>query len=422
MSPKLGSAAVAPLLVRDILGEDLYRTGRAEHIAGVTASGNTLTIELKRVARDFPARIALPFFCAVPVGTPPDPRGLREIPSAGPYYVSSYTPKEQIILRRNPYYRGPRPHHLDEIVYTLGVAKTRSVDQIEAGQVDYAPDGIPPGSAARLAAQYGAGSRAAHARRQRYFAEPLLGLSYLALNTSRPLFADVNLRKAVNYAIDRGALLRQQGGLAGAGEPTDQYLPPGMPGFEDRHIYPLNAPDLATAKRLARGRGGRAVFYTCNTTACSHTAEIVKSNLKPIGIEVDVKQFPGRLAYDKASTRGEPFDIYDGSWVADYADPFSLLNNLLDGTTIKGRQNNNVAYFDHPSYNRKLASASTLAGPERYRVYGEVDVDLARNAAPLVAIANLTTRDFFSDRVGCQLYQPVYGVDLAALCVKRSSR
>ncbi|MFL5937243.1 MAG: hypothetical protein ACJ76U_10430, partial [Gaiellaceae bacterium] len=113
---------------------------------------------------------------------------------------------------------------------------------------------------------------------------------------------------------------------------------------------------------------------------------------------------------------------YDGSWVADYADPFSLLNNLLDGTTIKGRQNTNVAYFDHPSYNRKLASASTLAGPERYRVYGELDVDLARNAAPLVAIANLTTRDFFSDRVGCQLYQPVYGVDLAALCVKRSSR
>ena len=43
-----------------------------------------------------------------------------------------------------------------------------------------------------------------------------------------------------------------------------------------------------------------------------------------------------------------------------------------------------------------------------------------RTAAPLVAIANLTTRDFFSARVGCQLYQPVYGVDLAALCARRA--
>src|SRR6266540_1674447 len=90
--------------------------------------------------------------------------------------------------------------------------------QIEAGQADYAPDGIPPGTAARLTARYGAGSPAARAGRQRYFAEPLLGLWYLALNTSRPLFADVNLRKAVNYAIDRRALLRQQEGVAGAGE------------------------------------------------------------------------------------------------------------------------------------------------------------------------------------------------------------
>ena len=67
-------------------------------------------------------------------------------------------------------------------------------------------------------------------------------------------------------------------------------------------------------------------------------------------------------------------------------------------------------------------AAARLAGDERYRVYGELDVDLARNAAPLVALANVTTRDFFSARIGCQLYQPVYGVDLAALCVRRASR
>jgi ABC-type transport system substrate-binding protein len=238
----------------------------------------------------------------------------------------------------------------------------------------------------------------------------------LALNTSRPLFADVNLRKAVNYAIDRPALIRLGGN--GAGVPTDQYLPPGVPGFKDAHIYPLDGPDLEIAKRLARGRGGRAVFYTCNVAPCPQRAEIVKANLKAIGIEVDVKQFPTALLQEKVGTRGEPFDIYDAGWVVDYPDPFSLLNFLFDGTEIKAKGNANNAYFDDPAYNRRLRAAAQLAAPERYSVYGALDVDLARNAAALVAISNPTTRDFFSARMGCQLDQPAYGIDLAALCIR----
>ena len=44
-----------------------------------------------------------------------------------------------------------------------------------------------------------------------------------------------------------------------------------------------------------------------------------------------------------------------------------------------------------------------------------LDLDLARNAAPLAAFGNLTSNDFFSARIGCQTYG-VYGMDLAALC------
>ena len=104
------------------------------------------------------------------------------------------------------------------------------------------------------------------------------------------------------------------------------------------------------------------------------------------------------------------------------ANPFNFLNNLLDGTQIKAHGNSNWAYFDDPAQNQKLKAAAKLAGLERYRAYGELDVDLARNAAPLVAIANLASRDFFSARIGCQLHHPVYGIDLAALCLKRPSR
>jgi peptide/nickel transport system substrate-binding protein len=58
------------------------------------------------------------------------------------------------------------------------------------------------------------------------------------LNVRRPLFHSAAMRRAVNYAFDRRALARQPV-RASFGRPTDQYLPPGMPGFRDQRVYPL---------------------------------------------------------------------------------------------------------------------------------------------------------------------------------------
>jgi hypothetical protein len=77
--------------------------------------------------------------------------------------------------------------------------------------------------------------------------------------------------------------------------------------------------------------------------------------------------------------------------------------------------------FDDPGYQRKLAMAARLSGPQRYLTYGKLDLDLARHAAPLAAFGNLPSDDFFSARIGCQTYG-VYGMDLAALCVKHTHR
>ena len=74
--------------------------------------------------------------------------------------------------------------------------------------------------------------------------------------------------------------------------------------------------------------------------------------------------------------------------------------------------------LDDPSYQRQASAASKLTGPPRYLAYGKLDVDTARNSAPWVPIGNLISHDFFSARIGCQVYQPVYGMDLAALCIR----
>ena len=59
--------------------------------------------------------------------------------------------------------------------------------------------------------------------------------------------------------------------------------------------------------------------------------------------------------------------------------------------------------------------------PERYLTHGRLDLELARIAAPLAAFDNLTDHDFYSARIGCQTYG-INGMDLAALCIKRTQR
>ena len=77
-----------------------------------------------------------------------------------------------------------------------------------------------------------------------------------------------------------------------------------------------------------------------------------------------------------------------------------------------------MPFFDDPSYKRKVTAASRLSGPRRYRAYGALDVDTARNRAPVVSFGNRLSRDFFSARMGCQVYSPAFGIDLAALCIR----
>ena len=209
----------------DMVGAAAYMTGKARHIAGVVAQQDRLTIHLIAPEPDIVSRLAQTPFCAVPTDTPLDPSGVPVIPMAGPYYVTSYTPGQSLVLTRNPNYAGSRPHSLAWIELTLGVSPQRAVADIERGAADYTTISGEPVStvsalASALAARYGPSSRAADRGRQQYFEGTQPELDYLVLNTHRALFSDVQLRRAVNYAIDRRALARP-----GNDRPTDSYLP-----------------------------------------------------------------------------------------------------------------------------------------------------------------------------------------------------
>jgi YVTN family beta-propeller protein len=388
----------------ELVGAKAYEAGVAAHISGLEARGSRLTLHLTELAPDLPARLALPMFCAVPVNTPIAPEGVRTVAAAGPYYVASYVPGQAIVLKRNPRYGGGRPHELDEIRVSVAVPPTQSLVDVEAGSADYALD-VPRDAHVRLTARYGPGSAAARAGRQQYFVSPQFGVDFLVLNARRPLFADARMRRAVNLAVDRRALAPND--AFARGQPADHYLPAAMPGFDGGGVYPLS-PDVARARELARRRGGTATMYTCDLVTCRQLAEVVKKNLNAIGIDVQVEELPIPALLARLYRQDEPFDIAVFGHTGDVPDPAAFLGEMLA-----------LPALDLGAFDRSAAVADRLTGDERQVAFGRLANDLARDAAPLVAFANPVRQDFFSRRIGCQIFNPLYGVDLAALCIRR---
>jgi peptide/nickel transport system substrate-binding protein len=412
LSKKMNSPAQA--FAGDILGAKEFTDGTASEVKGVVVDGNKISITLVKPAPDFLSRIAMPFFCAVPDDTPLNANGVLAPAAAGPYYIKSRTPSKQIVLAKNPNYGGDRKTTLDGMVFAVGAPATASLLDAKSNKVDWIADGLPPTAHQELARDFGPGSQAAKDGHQQYFVNPSLSFRYLALNTTRPLFSNVKLRQAVQYAINRPALLAQRGAFAGS--PTDQYLPPGVPGYEDANIYPVNGPDLKKAKELAGNINEKAIMYTCDQSPCPETAAIVKENLKQIGIDVEVRQFARAVQFSKEGTKGEAFDIAFEGWQADYPDPYDFINVLLDGRTIRAANNVNFSYFNDPTVNKKLDEAAATTGADRATAYAKLDEEIARDYSPLVAWGVDNDRDFFSSKVGCILHHAVYGIDIATMC------
>jgi ABC-type transport system substrate-binding protein len=397
-----------PGLFDFIVGAQAMLDGKATSLAGATANGRTLTIRLTRPVYDFPARMSL--ICVVPSNLPVDPEGAKApIPSAAPYYFSEYVPGQRVVLTRNRFYKGARKSHVARITIDIAADAT-AIDRVARGELDTVlatPDLNPrlPG----LAHRYGV-------NKARFFLVPGLATRMFFLNTSRPLFRNnVKLRQALNFAADRGALTREFGLRVAAR--TDQYLPPAMPGFRDERIYPLKGPDLRKARALAKGRtrSGKAVLYTCARPDCLAAAQILQANVKPLGLEIEIKQFPTALFFQKIGTIGEPYDIAWVGWTAAWNDPLYFMT-LFDGRTIVPPSTDNYARFNSPEYNRLIEQASLLRGTPRYAAFGELDVRLARDEAPAIAYSNGNSWAFVSARTGCVVMNPYF--DLTAICLK----
>ena len=390
LSPTLQPGPWNLAVLADVVGANAYHAGKAAHVSGISAHGDTLVIRLLRAATDLPSRLALPNFCAVPAGLPVAYQGLHDpIPSAGPYYLADRA-QNVLVLKRNPNYQGPRPHGPDAIVYRMNVDVGDAVAQIEQGKLDLVleddPALAPTSAAAREAGP-------------RYREVPKNWISLLALNTRRPLFADSRVRRAVEYAIDRRTLAN------GVGLATSHLLPPNLPDYKRGPTFPLT-PDLRAARRLIGDRHLHAVLAAYDPAADPASAALaaaVRDQLAALGITVTILPLhgdddpttPARLAHADLATVGR-----NASQTLDPVDYLAGLPYLPSADHARLEQ---IARLSPPY--RAAAAAALTARLESEAVY----VPYADGAIP----------ELVSKRLGCIVHQPEYpGVDLAALCLR----
>ena len=419
LNPKQASYFGAVFLAPFIKGASDFKGKPGEHVSGITVSGDQLTIQLTQKDGSFVQKLSTPFACAIPKDTPVDPKGVHTIAGAGPYYISDFTPNRSIVLKKNPNYTGDRPAYLDEIDYSqLTIDSNQGTLEAKNGQLDYINDAVVPAQQAQLNAQYGPNGTAGGP--QRFFITPAAVVSYLALNTVRPTFKDELVRQAVNWAINRKEILQPSG--FGAGVPADKYLPPQISGSsEEQSIYPLDSADLDKAKALMQQAGvssATAVLYTCNQPPCPDRGAVIQNELKQIGIDVQIKEFDRGVQFTKEGQKGEPFDIADEGWIADYYDAYDFINILLNGEKIPDTGGNNFSYFNDPTFNKRMDDANQLTGSERDQAYGQLATDLAKTAAPWASRSFGTNIDFFGPKVGCQVNQGSYGFALNTFCLR----
>jgi peptide/nickel transport system substrate-binding protein len=409
--------APAAIHMQDIVGAVDVLEGRRRTASGVVARGDTLVVRLTRPAPDFPARTAMPFFCAVPPDLPHSAEGIAKFHSAGPYYVEEYRANERVVIKRNRYYGGTRRVHLEGFEVDLrGGSPQDQIRRVERDEADWGhmlagQFFIDP--TLDLVGKYGI-------NRSEFFVKPGLTLRMLAFNAKRPLFRNnPRLRRAINYALDRKALLGTAGGPI-ASRSTDQYLPYGIPGFRNSDIYPLAGQNLARARALARGnlRGRKAVMYTTAVLPAMALAQLVKQQLAEIGLAVEIAPIPLHLAsaayLERLSARGEGWDLALVLWTPNIPDPHAYLNQLLEAQRLDGRT---LTGFRSRVASQELSqTARRLQGRAREDAYARLDALLARDYAPLAALDVVNEVTLVSNRVGCIVLRPAF--DLAVACLK----
>ena len=367
----------------------------ATNIVSASAKGGRLVVRLSRADPLLLTELAMPFFQATSTRLPLTQEVTTGYPSAGPYYFSRNDVNVLTSLRKNPYWHGERPRHLDGVDVQWNLNEQDAYEQTLAGKLDEGP--VPAFERTALLDRFGI-------NKTRFWREPIQCMSFITLNNEKGVFAqNAALRKAFNWAIDRTDYAAGNFAIT----PWTHLLSPVTPGsITAKRKQPYSAhSNIVKARALAAGHLGDGtikVWYRSSGTLNPQQAEIVKRDLIRLGFDpakIVMKGFSGAQIYDAMGVRGADFDVgVSIGWCSDYPEG-SFLAAVLQSANVQ-----------NSALERKVAAASKLPERQRAAALGKLDLEIMRNVAPIAPMGYYNNLFFFSSRVDPRslVYQGAY--------------
>jgi peptide/nickel transport system substrate-binding protein len=367
---------------------------------------NTITINLTSPNAEFYDRLAIPHASILPAATPPTDQGPKPIPTTGPYYFASYNPNTALKLVRNPYFKewshdAQPAGYPDEIDQTFGLNAEAEVTAIENGQADWMGDPPPSDRLAEMGSKYA----------NQVHVNTLTAIWYAPMNTNIPPFNNLQARQAVNFAIDRGALVQLYGGPKLA-VPSCQVLPPGFPGHQDYCPYTVNpgttwsAPDLAKAKSLvaASGTAGQNVAVVVQEDPVNKAVgEALQSTLNQLGYHATLKPLSSNIQFTYIQNTKNKVQISVTQWYQDYPAASDFLHVLFGCDSFHPGSDSsiNIAGFCNQPINNQMKQALALGvtNPTAANtLWAQIDKQVT-DQSPAAVMFNPKLIDFLSARV-----------------------
>jgi peptide/nickel transport system substrate-binding protein len=403
----------------DIVGAEAFAKTKRGGIAGIAtddASGR-IVIHLVKPRGTFSNELALPFAAPVPAATPAEDLTAHPPPATGPYVISSAQPGRGWDYRRNPQWANGNAKlmpaipsgHVDRIEVDVLRNPATQVNDLEAGRYDWMGNPPPADRYAAVKSQY-EGSQ--------FNVEPTISTYFFWMNTGQAPFDDVEVRQAVNYAVDARALERVYAGqLTG----TQQILPPGMPGYKRIELYPH---DLDKAKELvaaAKPSDREITIWTDNESPNDEAGEYLEGVLKELGFETTLKIVNADNYFGLIGNESTPnLDIGFANWFEDYPHPNDFFGPLLSGESIVGAGATNLARIDDPQLNAEIDRlAEGPLTPQVESDYAELDRRFMEQA-PWVPYGTSTLPTFVSSEIDLDkvVFNPTFAQDLTSFQFK----